>query len=193
MKISPVELNKKENKAIFVLEGATPTMANTLRRLILEHVPTMAIEKVEFTKNNSAMYDEVSAHRLGLIPLTTDLKGYNLPWKCTCEGNGCPRCEAHLTLSMKGPGTVYASDLQSKDPKIKPVYPKMILAKLLKGQELEFDAIASLGTGKMHMKWSPGHVWYKYKPSVEIIDQEKAQLIKQTSSIPVLDVHQVRS
>ncbi len=175
MKLTMLSEDKKQGKCSFLLEGANPTMANTIRRIILQQVPTMAIENVEISKNSSVLYDEMIAHRLGLIPLTTDLKGYDMPENYPNNGEGNPKVECHLTLSAKGPSTVYASDLQSKDPKIKPVHPKLPIVKLLKGQELELDAIAVLGRGKTHMKWSPGHVWYKYRTIIKVKDAKKAK------------------
>ena len=161
-------LEKKNGKLSFVLKNAHVSLANSLRRTILEEVPTMAIEDVEIRKNDSVMYDEVLAHRLGLIPLTTDLKSYTLPAKCKCEGEGCARCQCKLTLKVKGPAMVYASDLKSKDSGIKPVYPKMPLVRLLKNQHLELEATAVLGQGKVHMKWSPGHAHYNYEPKITV-------------------------
>ena len=74
-----------------------------------------------------------------------------------------------LTLNAgKGAGVVYASELKSKDSAIKPVYPKTPIVKLLKGQELELEATAMLGRGRIHAKWQPGLVYYKKKPVVEI-------------------------
>jgi len=109
------------------------------------------------------------AHRLGLIPLKTDLKSYNLPENCKCKGEGCARCQLKLTLkATKGSGIVYASELKSKDPAVKPVIPKIPIVKLLKGQSLELEATAVLGKGKVHVKWSPGLAYYKHKPIIEI-------------------------
>src|SRR3989338_3801388 len=70
-------------------------------------------------------------------------------------------------------GTVYSSEIKSKDPAVKPVYGDIPIVKLLKGQSLEVEATASLGKGKTHVKWSPGHVYYKYKPVVEITGDVK--------------------
>ena len=162
-----VRLLDKE-KVSFILKGAPLFLANSIRRIMLSEVPTMAIEEVEFNKNSSALYDEMVAHRLGLVVLKTDLRSYNLPDKCSCKGEGCAKCQLKLTLKAKGPCTVYASDIKSKDPKVVPVFPKTHIAKLLKGQELELIATAILGLGKEHAKWSPGHVYYKHKPVVEI-------------------------
>tara|TARA_Y100000310_G_scaffold341787_1_gene442123 strand:- start:22188 stop:22982 length:795 start_codon:yes stop_codon:yes gene_type:complete len=169
MEIRVLSNNKEERKVSFIIKDETPAFANTLRRIMTDEVPTMAIEEVEFRKNNSIMYDEMVAHRLGLVPLTTDIKSYNLPEKCKCDGEGCARCQLKLTLKVpKGSGTVYASELKSKDSAVKPVYPKMPIVKLLKGQSLELEATAVLGKGGMHAKWSPCLAYYKHKPVIEI-------------------------
>lgn len=174
MEIRVLENDKDNGKLSFILKDSDHVFANTLRRLMIDEVPSMAIEEVEFQKNNSILYDEMIAHRLGLVPLKTDLKSYNLPDKCKCEGKGCNRCQLKLILrATKGSGVVYASELKSKDPAVKPVYGEMPIVKLLKGQTLELEATAVLGTGKQHMKWSPCHVWYKYKPIVEITGDVK--------------------
>jgi len=155
------------NKITFLIKGTNPSFVNTIRRLIIEEVPTMAIEDVELRDNSSALYDEIIAHRLGLLPLKTDLKSYNLQEECTCKGNGCAKCQLKMTIKTKGTATVYASEIKSKDPKIKPVYPKMPIVKLLKGQKLELEATARLGKGRDHSKYSPALVYYKGCPIIE--------------------------
>ena len=168
MEVRLLSQDKENNKLSFVLINITASFANILRRTIIEETPVMAIEEVEFRKNNSILYDEIIAHRLGLLPLTTDLKSYNLPEECKCKGKGCARCQLKLTLNTKGPCTVYASDIKTRDASIKPVYQKTPIVQLLKNQSLELEAIAVLGKGKDHVKWSPGHVYYKKKPLIEI-------------------------
>ncbi len=171
MEITDVEYSKDKQQLSFVLKCSTPVFANTMRRLIINNVPTMAIHDVEFRKNNSSLYDEVIAHRLGLIPLKTDLASYEVPK--TAEDVEKAQCHVKLTLKAKGPCTVYASDLKSKDPKIAPVYPKMIIVKLLEEQELELEATAVLGFGKDHTKWCPGIAWYTFEPSIKVNNSSK--------------------
>ncbi len=168
-----VKMSKKSgnNKMFFELGGVDISYANTLRRLCMDEVPVMAVEEVEFRKNDSGLYDEIIAHRLGLLPLKTDLKSYNLPSECKCKGKGCARCQLKMTLKAKGPGTVYASDIKSKDPKIKPVYPRTPIAKLDEGQKLELEATAILGLGKEHTKWSPCLAYYKEMADIRIKKQ----------------------
>jgi DNA-directed RNA polymerase subunit D len=174
MEVRILENDKENGKLSFILKDSSPVYVNTLRRMIIDEVPTMAIEDIEFQKNNSILYDEAIAHRMGLMPLKTDLKSYNLPDKCKCEGKGCNRCQLKLVLkTTKGSGIVYASEIKSKDPAVKPVFGEMPIVKLLKGQALELEATAVLGRGRQHMKWSPGHVWYKYKPAIEITGEVK--------------------
>jgi DNA-directed RNA polymerase subunit D len=166
MEIKLVEYQEEHNRLIFSLKGVDTAYANTLRRLMGFEVPVMAIDEIEFRKNTSILYDEVLAHRLGLVPLSTDLKAYNMPGECKCNGAGCASCTVKLTLKAQGPGTVYASEIKTKDPEIKPLYGKMPLVKLLEGQEVELEATAILGQGKEHSKWCPGLVFYKM-PNVD--------------------------
>jgi len=161
-------LKKTEDKVIYHISNAELPLVNALRRLILEEVPTMAIDEVTINKNNSASYEEVIAHRMGLLPLTTDLLGYNFRNNCKCKGKGCSRCQVKLTLQAKGPCTIFAKDLKSKDSKIKPVYPDTPITILLKGQNLELEAIATLGSGKEHAKFSPGLAYYRQFPILKI-------------------------
>jgi len=173
MKIDNVTKEKKSGRTLITLKNTTPALVNTLRRAAIDLVPTMAIKDVTFNQNSSAMYDEVLAHRLGLLVLKTDLRGYNLPEQCTCNGEGCAKCEVHLSLKTSGPCTVYASDIKSKDPKIKPEYPKTPIVKLLKGQTLEFVATACLGRGKTHVKHAPCLAWHTFKTKVTVNNQHK--------------------
>ncbi|MFW6378424.1 MAG: DNA-directed RNA polymerase subunit D [Nanoarchaeota archaeon] len=171
MKLSVQE--KSDEKLKFTLQGVSAAYANTLRRLMLGEVPTMAIEDVSFTHNDSILYDEILAHRLGLVVWNTDLDSYNMTSACPCKGAGCPQCQLKVTLSVTGPKTVYAKDLKSADPNVRPVHPDTLLVKINEGQELEFEAIATLGTGKEHSKWDPGLIWYYHEPNIKVNNNHK--------------------
>lgn len=181
-------LDNKDNKLIFVLKDTTPAFANSLRRLMISEVPVLAVRKVTIVKNSSALFDEMIAHRLGLLPLTTDLESYTLPAKCSCKGAGCAKCQLALTLKAEGPITVYSSDLKSQDPNIKPVFPKMPIVTLLKGQELEFEATVSLGIGKEHAKYSPALVFYKSYPKISIDKVKNAEEVMKSCPVDVFEM-----
>lgn len=158
-------IKKKKGKITFEIKDASVAYANTLRRVFSTEVPTMAISTVEFKQNSSALYDEIVAHRLGLVALKTDLQSYNMP------SEGAPESAAtHVTFTLKavGPKTIYASDLKSNDSKVVPVYPETIILKLFDKQEVELIATAHLGLGKEHMKWSPCLATYYYKPKITV-------------------------
>jgi len=175
-------LQNKDDKLIFIIDKINPVLANTLRRLIVAEVPVLAIDEVEFFKNTSALYDEILAHRLGLIPLKTDLKSYNLKEECKCKGKGCALCELKLTLTAEGESTVYASQLKSTDPKVKPIYPEMPIVELAKKQKLELEATAVLGKGKKHMKFSPGLAYYRGYPEFFIDSNSNLKKIQEELS-----------
>ena len=170
-----LQKNKDNTTASLILKGTSYVYLNLFRRIIADFVPTMAIETVELKKNSSLLYDEIIAHRLGLLVLKTKLKGYNETNKCPCKGEGCSRCQLKLTLKAKGPCTVYASDIKSKDPKVKPVHPKTPVVRLLSDQEIDLIATAQLGCGYEHSKWSPGLVYYRHKPLINVKDVKKAE------------------
>ncbi|MBW2988256.1 DNA-directed RNA polymerase subunit D [Candidatus Woesearchaeota archaeon] len=168
MKLQLVSKDKTNTKCSFIIDGAEYWYVNSLRRIMINEVPVLAIEDVEFRKNDSALYDEIVALRLGLLPLTTDLKTLNLKEECTCKGAGCSLCQVVFKLKEKGPKMVYAKSLKANDAKTKVVYPDMPIVKLAKNQELEFVATAILGKGEEHVKWSPCLAYYKYYPSIKI-------------------------
>lgn len=159
MKIEKLNLDKKRNRLTFLLKDTEESFANTVRRLIIEEVPVLAVEDLEIKENSSALYGEMIALRLGLSPIKTDLKSYELKEKCRCEGEGCARCELKMTLKGSKKGYVYATDAGSQDPKCKFVY-KMPIVKLLAKQKVDIQITAILGRGKEHAKWSPGWAWY---------------------------------
>ena len=172
-------LYNKDNKLTFLIQGINYVLANTLRRLILSEVPVLAIQEVEFQKNSSALYDEILAHRLGLIPLKTDLKSYNLKDECKCKGKGCALCELKLTLTAEGNGMVYVSQLKSTDPKVNPVYPDMPIVELIKKQKIELEATAILGQGKKHVKFSPGLAYYRGYPEFIINNNSNLKKVQE--------------
>jgi DNA-directed RNA polymerase subunit D len=161
------KLSHKNGEIVLLLEGLDVSYANALRRTAIAEVPTLAIEEVEFHGNTSSFYDEIIAHRLGLIPIKTDLKLFNYPESCACGGKGCPSCTLRLTLSKAGPGMVYSDDLKPEVPGMEPVKGIPIL-KLGKGQKISLQAVAVLGNGRRHAKWQPAIAGYKYYPEIEV-------------------------
>ena len=106
----------------------------------------MAIEEVEIFKNDSALYDELLAHRLGLIPLKME-KGMS------------EKTKIDFKLSKTGPCTVYSGDLEGS---VDVVYDKIPLTILGEGHKLELSATATLGKGINHAKYLPGLCYYRH-------------------------------
>ncbi|AMK15032.1 DNA-directed RNA polymerase subunit D [Methanobrevibacter olleyae] len=179
MKIDVKE--QDENSMTFKVYDVEVPFINAIRRIAMMKVPKLAIDDVFVVKNDSAMFDEVLAHRLGLTPLVSDeksIEGLVLPEDCDCDcekGEYCPRCSVSFSLRETGPKTVYSKDLKScGDSKIKPVYDTIPLLKLREGQSVDLEAVAKLGIGKDHAKWVPTTVCsYKQYPEITFNEDEE--------------------
>jgi len=165
-------LEKTDTNMRFIIRDADAPFVNALRRIIISEVPCMAIDEVVILENSSMLQDEVLAHRLGLIPIKTDLDAYNLREECTCKSKfGCNLCRVALTLDMEAADTaiVYSGSLVSENTAIVPVSPQVPLVKLAPGQKLKLEADVRLGKGKEHAKWQPVTVCaYKNMPQIKI-------------------------
>ncbi len=164
-------LEEKGLKLKFILRSST-AFANSLRRAMKSLVPTMAVDYIDFYMNTSYLYDEILAHRIGLVPIKTDLEKFNLPDKCVCGGEGCPNCQVSFRLNVEGPKLVYSGDFVSDDPETIPVYDNIPIVELDEGQQLMLEAVARLGTGKEHVKWQPvSNCTYRIIPEIFISEK----------------------
>ncbi len=166
-------LEKDRDHACFILEGASVALANALRRIMIAEVPCMAIFEVTVEENTSLINDEIIAHRLGLIPLTTDLERYVLPEECTCGSEeGCEKCRVVFSLeaeAKEGIIVVHSGDLIPSDPRIKPISKEIPIIKLAPGQQVKLKAYAGLGIGRRHARWQPVSACaYKYMPRLTV-------------------------
>lgn len=175
-------LEKADHKLVFVVDDISIEMANAIRRIILSEIPVMGVDEVIVLKNDSPLYDEIIAHRLGMIPLTTDLDSYKLPQDCECGGFGCPLCQVSLTCEVinttNTPLKVYSGDLKSNDPQITPVDSRIPIVKIDKNAQLILEAYASLGKSKEHVKWQAvSNIFYRFYPEIEYDNSKCAKCI----------------
>lgn len=168
MNIELLVWSKKRQVMHFLLKQSTDAFANLIRRYIMDEIPTLAIEDVEFKENSSALYDEIIAHRLGLMPITTDLKGYVLREQCSCKGEGCATCQLVITLKSSKKGIVTAGEAKSSDSGCTFVFGGMPVVELIARQKIELAATAVLGKGKDHAKWAPALAYYRKEPSIKV-------------------------
>jgi DNA-directed RNA polymerase subunit D len=144
------------------LKGVALQYANALRRICLNGVPVFAIDTVDMIENSSVMSDEGISHRLGLIPLKTDLKRFSEPHLCSCKSQaGCSNCRVMLVIdsgNTETTRTVTSSELSSEDQTVKPVSDKIPIVQLAPGQKIKLEAYARLGRGSTHAKWNSANV-----------------------------------
>jgi DNA-directed RNA polymerase subunit D len=155
-------ITKDSEKIAIKLKGVPIQYANALRRVCLNGVPVFAVDTVDIIENTSVLPDEGLAHRLGLIPLKTDLKRFNEPSKCDCQSeSGCSNCKILLVLDSgesEETRTVLSSELSSEDETVKPVSDKIPIVQLAPGQQIKVECYARLGRGTEHAKWNASNI-----------------------------------
>lgn len=161
--LDTIKILERDNNHIVIEFSDIPRQyVNALRRLSISQVPTFAIDDVVVLENSSVMHDEAIAHRLGLIPLRTDLERFVMPHSCDCNSTlGCSKCRVLLVLDAESQDktkVITSADLISEDDVVKPVNSEIPIVSLAPGQKLKFEAYARLGTGKSHAKWQPTSV-----------------------------------
>ena len=154
-------LTKSDNKIAFSVE-VEESLANAVRRYVGK-IPVLGIDEVEIFKNDSALYDETIAHRIGLIPLKME-KGLT------------DKSEIDLKLVVNKEGEIFSGDLKGK---AEVVYKEIPITILNKGQELEIVAKAKLGKGSEHSKYSPGSIFYRNITEVTM-DKEFLEEVRKT-------------
>nr|GMD18327.1 DNA-directed RNA polymerases II, IV and V subunit 3 [Ipomoea batatas] len=209
----------KDDYMKFELRETDASMANALRRVMIAEVPTIAIDLVEIECNSTVLNDEFIAHRLGLIPLTSErAMSMRFSRDCdACDGDGqCEYCSVEFYLRVKcitdQTLDVTSKDLLSSDHTVVPVdysdsssgfgnteSKGVIIVKLRRGQELRLRAIARKGIGKDHAKWSPAAtVTFMYEPDIYInedmmdtLSLEEKRSIVDSSPTKVFDIDPV--
>jgi DNA-directed RNA polymerase subunit D len=146
-----MEMIEKTPEKIDLITNMNISLANAIRRSVGE-IPILAVYETDVYKNDTALYDEIIAHRLGLLPL----KNQKLKASQTVE----------MKLKSKGKGE--KTEVLSGEMGDDVVYPEMPIVLLEEGQELEVVARARVGKGKDHAKYIPGLIYYKYLPKIKL-------------------------
>lgn len=128
----------------FLVTGITVPLANALRRVIIADVETWAIELVQFEVNTTVLHDEMIAHRLGLIPLTSSVDPDVQEVRFALD----------LTAGTE-PEEWTSEQLESDNDDVIPAIDGIPIVKVARGQQLKLTATAKRGTGYEHAKWSP--------------------------------------
>ena len=155
-------VSKDEHKMSVKLKGIPLQYSNALRRLCLNGIPIFAIDTIDIIENSSVLPDEGLAHRLGLVPIKTDLGRFNEPSKCDCQSEvGCSNCKVMLVLDSGASDvtkTIFTDELTSEDDSVKPVSDKIPIVQLAPGQRVKIECYARLGRGREHAKWNSSNI-----------------------------------
>ena len=141
-------LNEEDGVLEAQLSQANEAVANALRRTMMSSVPTLAIKELHINQNQSGLFDEVLANRMGQIPWT-------IPQNVDEDDT------VHIAVQQEGETTVHAEDIKADNDEAEPVNPDTVIVDLKESQELTLEGEAVLGTGKDHAKHQGGTIGYQ--------------------------------
>jgi DNA-directed RNA polymerase subunit D len=144
--------NENEQNVSVKIKGVPLQYANALRRICLNGVPIYAVESVDVLENTSVLADEGIAHRIGLIPLKTDLSA-------SADGNENDKIMLTLDSGVSDETrTILSGELKSQDDNVIPTSNDIPIVTLAPGQSIKFEAYARLGKGTEHARWNSANV-----------------------------------
>jgi len=152
--------NENDEKISVKIKGVPLQYANALRRICLNGVPIYAVESIDVLENSSVLADEGVAHRVGLIPIKTDLSASK-------DGNENDKIMLTLDSGVSDETrTILSGELKSQDESIVPTSNDIPIVTLAPGQSIKFEAYARLGKGTEHARWNSANI-------VTLTDTEK--------------------
>ena len=152
--------NENDEKVSVKIKGVPLQYANALRRICLNGVPIYAVESIDMLENSSVLADEGVAHRVGLIPIKTDLSASK-------DGNENDKIMLTLDSGISDETrTILSGELKSQDASVIPTSNDIPLVTLAPGQSIKFEAYARLGKGTEHARWNSANI-------VTLTDTEK--------------------
>ena len=156
-----LEITNENNEKVSVkIKGVPLQYANALRRICLNGVPIYAVESIDMLENSSVLADEGVAHRIGLIPIKTDLSASK-------DGNENDKIMLTLDSGVSDETrTILSGELKSQDASVIPTSNDIPIVTLAPGQSIKFEAYARLGKGTEHARWNSANI-------VTLTDTEK--------------------
>ena len=147
------------------------SFVNSVRRSLLSMVPCLALHEIDFHMGSlgsyveeesgdekeyesiSAMFNEIVAHRLGMLPIPTDKK--TIEAFGDSIGDDSKQPDIMYSLHKQGPCTVYSGDLEPVNGDDSLIIPEtnVPIVKLSEGQAILVYAKARMGNAQKHTKW----------------------------------------
>ena len=147
------------------------SFVNSIRRSLVSMVPCLALHEIDFHMGSlgsyvdeesgdekeyesiSAMFNEIIAHRLGMLPIPTDKKTVEAFGNSVNDDSKQP--DIMYSLHKQGPCTVYSGDLEPVNGDDSLIIPEanVPIVKLAEGQAILIYAKAKMGVASTHTKW----------------------------------------
>lgn len=157
------------NKINFDIIGITPYCANLLRRTLIAHLPSIAVDRIEFVTNESRNNEEFISHRLAMVPIKQQfLSVFD--------------ADESITTSITATEDRWITVGEILKNQVPVEYHSIRIFYLMKGKKVELKVFLSEGRGHQHAKWSLSNASFSIKDEVVNFSVES------NSDIPVIEL-----
>jgi len=157
---------KKFNKLHIEFSGkdVNHVLINTLRRIIIQHIPTYAFNKIDIAKNTSVFNNDVLRLRLSCFPVH-NIENDTVQYYQNIINNDVDDDKlSQLTMYVEKKNdsqeiiniTTDDAEFYNNNNKIKSIYKKpLLIIKLKEKEEIKLTSTINLNIGKNNIKYSP--------------------------------------
>jgi len=163
-------IEENGNYFSFLLDRKDNFLANIIRRTMMQGVPTLAVDEVNFKYNRTIHIDDIISKRLGLVPIVSGdvVREMKMKDECKCDV-GCENCSISFSLKgdyENGMVDVTSFDIKIDSDKVIPTYftysfngkdfrEPFPIVNLGETHGIELSGKIRKGNGYMNAKWNP--------------------------------------
>ena len=139
-------------------------LMNTLRRMMIQHIPTYAFNTIDITKNTSVFNNDVLRLRISNLPVhnieNDTVKYYQDIINNELDSDKLTQLTMYVDKMNDSIEIINVTsddaDFYNNKDKIKSIYKKpLLLVKLKEKEEIKLSTTINLNIGKNHIKYSP--------------------------------------
>lgn len=165
--LSKIIIEKKQHTLTYLeldIKNVPVSIVNSIRRILMSEIPTMALENIFISENSGVIVDEMLAQRLGLIPCALDPDNYT--YDSEIEYNLDITNDTNDIKNVLSDDLILKEEIEGDNNFLKK---GVLITQLAPKQSIKLKAYATKNIALEHSKWSPVNpAIYRYHPRIKL-------------------------